>query len=68
MNRGAVVLHLAQLEPAWPEWGLKFSEEDGCFVAVLRTDPDIRLMAQHVGALEGLLLDWDKARARAGTR
>lgn len=64
MNRGTVVLHLAQLEPVWPEWDLQFDEDLGAFMATLRSDGETRLIAGHVGALEGLLLDWDKARVR----
>ena len=64
MNRGSVVLHLAQLKPVWPEWDLQFDEELGAFVATLRSDTETKLIAQHVGALEGLLLNWDKTSRR----
>ncbi len=63
MTPGAVVLHLAQLEPIWPEWKLEFDEDLGAFLATLRSDGETRLIAQHVGALEGLLLDWDRGRS-----
>jgi hypothetical protein len=64
VTRALIVLHLSQLEPMWPEWELRFDEKAGAFVATLRVDWETRLIAQHVGALEGLLLDWARGPVR----
>ena len=55
-------MHLAQLDIAWPEWSIVFSEEDQAYIATLRTDPGQVMAARHLATLEGLLMTWDKAR------
>ncbi len=57
-------MHQAQLETAWPEWEFRFDAESGAFVATLRAEGDTVLIAGHLGALEGLLLEWDRQQVR----
>jgi hypothetical protein len=54
--------HLAQLEIAWPEWQLKFSQDDQAYIATLRQDPEVMMAARQLATLEHLLMEWDRRR------